>query len=524
MVRRSRRRSAPTRRLAGSVAAAVVAATASAWPAAAGGAPEAIAPTAPARPAAAAGGAAEAITAGELLRRLAGNEVVDLKGVTVEGDVDLRSLGTVTRSLRCDGCRFTGAVTARDVVFERLVALDGAEIAGPVDLEGADLRDRASFEGAVFEGPLSLTGTRFGDRVSFAGADFRKAAAFGRAHFTRGLSLAKGEAGGSGAPISFDGAELSGDSDFGGREFNGPASFAGTVFGGRVSFALARFHEEARFDDCVARSGATFRVALFSAGASFDRCRGEGSFELDGAFFGGETSFHGLTVSGPLVLRGIRVGAGGELDLEQVSSGSVVMDVALVETVRGPAVREVVLAQIEATAQARGDLRTANDARYGFLVARSRHARGAHRVLDAAFYRGVAGYLVRPLHPLSAFGLLLLVGVAARVLAPPAASLASRRSARGRRSGAPEGDAAGRPGPAVDATVRVLGALQRTLKSAFSVKAGISVDNPNSLRSYFVAGLRWAEFLAYKAVTAVFVITIANSNATSRQLLDALRG
>ena len=61
-----------------------------------------------------------------------------------------------------------------------------------------------------------------------------------------------------------------------------------------------------------------------------------------------------------------------------------------------------VLAMIESSAKARGDLGVANDAHYESLVIASRNYSWPIRVLDFVFYRTFAGYLVRPFQPLLA--------------------------------------------------------------------------------------------------------------------------
>jgi hypothetical protein len=38
-----------------------------------------------------------------------------------------------------------------------------------------------------------------------------------------------------------------------------------------------------------------------------------------------------------------------------------------------------------------------------------------------------------------------------------------------------------------------------------------------------LAALKWGEFLAYKVLLAVVILSFGNSNATIRQLLDAVR-
>ncbi len=91
--------------------------------------------------------------------------------------------------------------------------------------------------------------------------------------------------------------------------------------------------------------------------------------------------------------------------------------------------RPEVLALIESSANARGDLARANDAHYALEVLKSAHYSPPLRLLDLVFYRTIAGYFVRPLHPLLAvLALAALVTIRQDGPPPPA----------GRRAGPPD--------------------------------------------------------------------------------------
>jgi hypothetical protein len=104
------------------------------------------------------------------------------------------------------------------------------------------------------------------------------------------------------------------------------------------------------------------------------------------------------------------------------------MDVGAVRTVVAPGGRKRVLQLIEAGAKARGDLGVANDARFSLEVIESREEPLWRRVPNVVFYRLVAGYFVRPLHPIAA--LLLLVASVALVRTAGRTSAASRLARR----------------------------------------------------------------------------------------------
>src|SRR5919197_1270003 len=80
--------------------------------------------------------------------------------------------------------------------------------------------------------------------------------------------------------------------------------------------------------------------------------------------------------------------------------------------------RRAILRLIERSAKSRGDLGTANDAHYAQEVLTSNAYPWPRRSLDFAFYRLVAGYFVRPLRPLTAFVVLVLLFSNARCVRP----------------------------------------------------------------------------------------------------------
>ena len=202
------------------------------------------------------------------------------------------------------------------------------------------------------------------------------------------------------------------------------------------------------------------------------------------------------------------------------------MDVGTVSTLRGRSAQLRALELIEESAQERGELAVANDARYRrlSLLGEQKDSLVAH-LADSLLYRTVAGYLVRPSHPLAVFvGLLVgagLVRSVPEVVQLVAARWRERRSHPGRRP------MAQRSHDSILTTqklmARVLSGLATSFAVAFRPKPAIAVDDPDRVRPYFVAALRWLEFLAYKVLLAVFLLALGNSNATIRELLDAVR-
>ena len=63
-----------------------------------------------------------------------------------------------------------------------------------------------------------------------------------------------------------------------------------------------------------------------------------------------------------------------------------------------------------------------------------------------------------------------------------------------------------------------------TVGVAFRRKAQVELGDPEQVRSYVAAGIRWSEYLAFKVLIALFVLCLASSNATLRQLLNSVTG
>jgi uncharacterized protein YjbI with pentapeptide repeats len=458
---------------------------------------------------ASAAGAAEvpqgpvAVQAKELVARVVKDELIDLQGVVIEGDLDLRTVERVKRPLRCQKCQLRGSFIATMVVFDRLVDLSASTIDGSLDLEGAVFKEQLSFDEAYL-GDAALASARFLSNVSFTRTTFLD-------------------------EVVFDHAHAAGSFDFANATLKSAASFEGTEVEGRADFTLANFQSFATFRGAEFRGGASLRVARFDAGASFDQVRAGGLLDFGGASFGGPaSSFDNLSASGAVSLIGIRV-EGGELFIEQLAVPNLSMDVGTIDAVHGFRPQQRLLKLIEQSAESRDDLALANDARFQFLTLESeRNRQPVRRLLDAVFYQGIAGYLVRPSHPLVISVFLIVAATLIRVIPrlwskgvgrfhhrhelrrnPQELSLFERlhRKVLGSEK----------------AATLVLSGLVESLATAFRTKPSIQVTDTERVRDYLLAGTRWMEFLLYKILTAIFLIGLGNSNATVRQILDAVR-
>lgn len=502
------------------------------------------------------------IESGELVAMLESGTPVNLNGVTIVGDLDLRAIGTVGDPLRCRDCVLEGSLVATDVVFERLVDLSGVRIAGDVELGGAVFEDALLLEEAEiagervegrlarFAGPVSLdrasiagsvdfTGARFLGSASFGGADFGASATFDLAAFAEDVVFTAADddsAPGAGAcpdaagafrgDASFARSSFGGNADFGSRCFGGEARFESATFGGITDFALTTFEASADLDESTFAQPATFRVSTFEAAASFVGVRSQSSLDLRGARFLGGAALFGLSCSGTLDLRSVGFAEGQRIDVTEVSAGRLQMDVGIAGQIIGETVQSDMLRRLEESARSAGDIPLANDARFTLLSLEHEERSGFSRLFDAG-YRTIGGYLVRPSYPLRAFVWLLGIATVLRVLAW-AWSMRSGHRSGGSVAPKEASSAMERARSRVLEWQRLVSIFLRkaaeSVDVAFRKSPKITLEDEDRVWSYFYATGRWVEFLSYKLLIALFLLALANSNATARQIVDSVRG
>src|SRR5207244_2542536 len=126
-------------------------------------------------------------------------------------------------------------------------------------------------------------------------------------------------------------------------------------------------------------------------------------------------TFRDLSIAGTLSLAGAE--SRGKVSITGLSASNLVMAPALVDSVRGFDDQTSLLTLLEKSARDRGDLAVANDARFRLLTLENQTGGRVKRLADWIFYRRIAGYLVRPVHPFSGLLSRLLVGTVIRVSA-----------------------------------------------------------------------------------------------------------
>jgi len=515
-------------------------------------------------------GSAAIIEAEDLADRLGQGTSVDMAGVTVAGDLDLRDVGNVRSPFRCVGCIFTGSIVIRDVIFERALDLSGSTIGGSMDAVGSALRGGFSFRGseespALIEGPADFSRSTFGDPTSFDGATFASASNFtgasflGRTSFADALftgdtsfdevifggdavfsSLALGAPttglplpcvlpvrGGFAGEASFNRTAFAGTVDFRQLCFVQDATFTITTFGKRVDFTLATFHADTSFEGASFEGDGAFLLSNFEGTVSFQRAAAARSLLFEDAVFLDHVRFFSLAVSGTLSLRDAEFR--GTVDLREGVVGDLAMDLPDIAAIAGRAREwEEVLERIEDSAEARGDIAIANDARFQLLALQNTQLGWFPRTMDWFFYRLIAGYLVRPLNPLLAFVGLLFIGAFVRTI------VWARRRRRSESDDPDNPAEASRLSLAQRGHARVLGLAQLTsaffqrlgdtVRVAFTKKPDVTLEDTEHIRPYLVAGVQWGESIAFKVVIALFILALASSNSTLKQVIDSVRG
>jgi uncharacterized protein YjbI with pentapeptide repeats len=478
------------------------------------------------------------MSASELVGRLSSGQGVNEVGIVVEGELDLRPLGTVARPFRCRGCTFSGTIEATDVVFQGIVDLSGATLKGALLLAGArldapflfdstydhrseihgrmDLRlvkfsDFASLDGARLLGPINFTSAQFLRGVSFVETEFFAEAFFDRVQFGSMASFA----GASTEGLRMERATFSGPAIFRQHTFHADADFTGATFQQQANFTLAEFEGKALFDSASFEQGASFRL-MSALSASFRSAQARGPLIFDGAVFVNGASLAGLSVLDLLSLQSMHIPT-AKLELDELSASTLLLDVSTVDQVRGVSVQQKVLSQVEKSAEATGDLSLANDARFHRLTLQASHSGPAYQVFDRIVLREIGGYLVRPIHPLRAIVFVLALGVMVRAIPTWWRNTRLSLLSVARRSTTCAPRLASTGGSNTRAFVR---GLWVSAHQVVAKQPGIEWQDDEVPSGRAVAV--WSEFLAHKILIVLFLLSLGNSNPTVRQIIDSV--
>ena len=346
----------------------------------------------------------------------AGHRVV-LRRARITGTLNLDGVDTVRRLFECHDCTFSGPVSAHDVIFDRTVDLSGTTFARRVDFTGATFHAPALFRAAVAEdeGSGVQPSCRFQQVAVFSLAIFDDLASFGGSRFCatadfRDTRFADATFSNAGflRRAEFDRAAFRGTALFNDAHFARHASFEEADLRVRADFARAHFNDGADFADARFASGASFLVTRFSVehpseideSATFQDAVAGGDLDFTFAEFHRQIAlFSGLVSSGSLIFRDAEFDDESGVSMDRLQSRDLVLEVDAVKGITDPGQQLAVLGMIEDSAKARNDLKTANDAQYQIRVLRSHDYNAFWAFNDYVFYRGVAGYFVRPLRP-----------------------------------------------------------------------------------------------------------------------------
>jgi uncharacterized protein YjbI with pentapeptide repeats len=535
--------------------------------------------------------------ASRLARTLRAQSVALPSGSVIHGDLILNHPRThqVIHQLRCEHCRFdgdiigypgarfAGALDLTRSLIRGKVRLSGVSFRGGVfalsttfdgivDIRRSTISRQAEFSEARFNSGMLASAAQFNGRTDFSLASFLELANFphasfsGVANFT--LATFAGDAFFSNGRVQaqctrrrnkrhpkkwhlyclpgslFIRSTFEGSTDFDFFTFGGPAIFTGAQFKGHTDFSSAEFDDLTDFTRAQFAHGATFLAASFYAAQ-----RSEPSDTFQGIESDGDLNFSYVTLDLPTDFEDSQISktmsfssAGGAVkdgvNFSQVTAGTLIMPVDFAVKAVDNDNRQTVLSMIESSAKERGDLGTANDAHYESLALRSKHYRLIRHALDFAFYRTVAGYLVRPLQPFKV--LIVLVALMAFFRSIGSATrikgtwhrqlrhvsrawftqlkrtllliLPERLMAPSRRS-----EAAGAAG------VRTI-TMSISRRSTSRAAKGWRAKSWACARWFggpicrFVA---WSEVLMYRALLACILIGLANANPTLREMLRA---
>jgi hypothetical protein len=389
---------------------------------------------------------------------------VDLRDVRFDGPVLWTRTITAKRAASSFALSSFGeAALFTRAVFHGSTSFAEAGFHGETQFSDTDFGRRANFTLAGFDRPVSFSGTTFAARARFASADFHAAADFGSAEFDARAIFARAH---FSAPPEFSGASFAVDEEattsFYSAHFDAGATFVAADFSGPLDFSESQSEGDLNFENSTFGREATFKNALLLRQTDLRRATVK-SLNFDQAFLG-SVDLRNATISGRLRLP--TPGESGDLHALRLD----LADTRWVDIGgSGPHdSKRRALGLIEATAKADDDLAAANEARTRRLSLERDSRSFVPRMLDWAFWWGLLGYLVQPLHQLVAIGAVLLIAILVGFL---------KSSEKGFR--------------------RVWGAVRGSLGSLFRLRP------PDG-------GWREFEYVVFKVLTVILIVNIGN--------------
>jgi len=500
------------------------------------------------------------------------DRVVDISGARVDGSIDFGGAAfhdaflmgrTGTRS-----SIITGQVSFVLAAFEGRASFEGGRFGGDADFRLAQFFGDALFADAEVVGAARFNSTVFKARADFASAPAATSAEDNPSDLGGSPPLDLGCPAGTRhafeGPTNFSAAAFAEKADFRQRCFGGPVTFAGATFGS-ADFSLVVFRKGAVFDDSSVDGVASFRVATFNRDLSFQHVVLRGPTDFEAATFDQSVEMFGTSAADSLSLD--RVLVGGSIGLDKVQANGFQMSLSYLARISSEPVRERVLSMVEASARARGDLALANEAVFIKSSMETASTTGLPHWEGLAAEQ-IGGYLVKPFYPLRAFVFLLLIGTAVRSAAPVLARSFARTVARVRAPSTSIRGAMRMPNRAASARTKMSSSATafyrhvvslrpsraRTMKAgraaagfvnAVLKRAGMAAltvtraasgsihaagnARPKDIESgevrltqYFAVLIAGSEWLAFKVLIGLFLIGLANSNPTFKQIVESV--
>jgi hypothetical protein len=245
---------------------------------------------------------ARAIASAAIMEAVAKGRVVDLMGVTVQGDLIFDRLAVqMPQSGIGERPNEQGGTNQPHVEEQRLVRqaviirnsiLSGAmrhrSVKGTLQFEGA-----VDFRGTVFKEGVDLSRSVFLRSVTLSGATFEKEAYFVQGQFAQALECRETRFGPHTrfhrsvfrGPVDCAGALFDGLAELLEVHFDQTATFERVRFGSGTGFSGSRFKQRTRFDDAIFSRDAFFGFGLFEGETSFAGAQFLGNADFSEAEF-----------------------------------------------------------------------------------------------------------------------------------------------------------------------------------------------------------------------------------------------
>jgi uncharacterized protein YjbI with pentapeptide repeats len=354
----------------------------------------------------------------------------DFSGASFDGPAIFTGLRTCPPASK-PPCKTTPPVSFRFASFHSIALFAGVVLTGTADFTGAQFDEVSRFRQGDFKRQTTFNSAWFGDIADFGATTFENRGLFSAVEFRSVADFTGSEFYGA---ASFRGTRFSTLADFTGASFgvlrprlasfsaarfDGGANFLGTEFNGVAGFETTHSSGDLVFDGASLENGAVFVASRLLGNTSFNNVQLRGPLNFD------EASLAQLDLDGlALINNSARVtlptsptsplqpGFGGHMGQLRFDPGDV----------RGIAVsdrgRESALALMQTAALAGGDGKAASAAQYDRWTLMRHHREFFLRIGDWLFLWGVGGYLVRPWHQVITVGALLLLATLIRIYWP----------------------------------------------------------------------------------------------------------